>query len=474
MRSVLRSISDHLLVCLSGLTAEIRAVLTSAGFKRGCKTCVGFLVMLAPLSAPAQLTCIGSWQDRLGTSLDDQIRTTVRDNAGNVYIGGFDGGMLGVENWWPVGDSKGFVEKRAPSGALLWRYDFDTAGTDIVEAMALDSNGRVIVAGRTDGAFPGAVNGGQFDLFLGILDADGHLVSVKQLGDERPQHPVALTVLQDGDLVVAGYDDVFVLGNAVIDWENGFVARFKISAANAVTPAWWLQPNLPQTDLVTSVTDALDGSGDVFVSDLNSTSPANGGGVHVKRLDQVGNTIWTKTVSSISLDYISNVAVSNDGRLFVAGTTIGQVAGPSLGNSDGFVVELDPKTGTFLHGRQLGSAGAEWIYSLSIDSSGTLYVAGETDGAIAPGFHVDGSYVPFAQALSTNLISLGAWQPDPPAIFAEETLLIVPTGCNGAVLVAGSSNVSLPGLPSAGREDALVLTIPLVDSIFLNDFEVGK
>ena len=79
------------------------------------------LVVAAVLHAHAASagTCISPWQLRTGTTLDDEIHAAVRDSDGNVYLGGFDDGLLNVENDWPVGGVSGFVEKRSNDGALL-------------------------------------------------------------------------------------------------------------------------------------------------------------------------------------------------------------------------------------------------------------------------------------------------------------------------------------------------------------------
>ena len=233
-----------------------------------------------------------------------------------------------------------------------------------------------------------------------------------------------------------------------------------------------MQANFPESDLVTSVAGASDGSDDAFVGYARWTSPANGGGIHVERWDALGNPLWQKTVSTVAFDYLSNVLVSNDGRLYVSGTTVAEVAGPPLGNSDGFVLELDPATGDFLNGAQFGTAGAEWIHSMSVDSSGVLYLAGVTNEGLVPGYQGDGTYVPFVLEFSADLNPLGTWQRNPPAQFADETILTVPTGCNGGVLLAGSATLALPGLPALGREDAQVLAVQPLDSIFIDDFEI--
>ena len=416
--------------------------------------------------------CIVPWNTHFGTTtFDDQMRAAVRDDAGNVYLGGYQGGKLGVENFWPVGDAKGFVEKRGPDGTRLWRRQFDTSATDIVEALALDASGRVAVAGRTDGTFPGMVNGGQFDLFVALLDGDGNLLSLTQTGDERPQHPAAITLADSGDIVVVGYDDEFVIGNAVIAWQNGFIGRFRVGPVNTIDPVSWSASTTSASDLVTGVAKAADDSGDVFVSTVVSATPARGGGIRVRRVGAQNNVVWSTTLSTLSLDYIAALVVAPSGRLYAAGTTIGPIFGPPLGNSDGFVAELDPATGAVLNSIQIGSIGGDWIFSLAADAGGDLYALGIASDAVVAGFHGNGSAVPFVLTLSADLQVVGGWQHDAPAILAADTMSVVPAGCGGKALVAGSTLSAATTLAPSARTDAVVVAIDTLDAIFGDRFD---
>jgi hypothetical protein len=428
---------------------------------------------LALTSATAHAeACIDPWNTRFGTAtFDDQIRAAVRDDAGNVYLGGYEGGKLGVENFWPVGDARGFVEKHGPDGRQLWRREFDTSATDIVEALALDASGRVAVAGRTDGTFPGMVNGGQFDLFVALLDGDGNLLSLTQTGDERPQHPVAVALADNGDIVVVGYDDEFVIGNAVIAWQNGFIGRFRVGPANSIDSVSWSSSTTSAADLVTGVARAADDSGDVFISTVVSATPAHGGGIHVRRVGAQNNVVWSTTLSTLSLDYIAALVVAPSGRLYAAGTTIGPVFGPPLGNSDGFVAELDPATGAPLNSVQIGSIGGDWIFSLATDGRGDLYALGDATDAVVAGFHGDGSAVPFVLTLSAKLEVVGGWQHDAPAVLAADTMSVVPSGCGGKALVAGSTLSAADTLAPSVRTDAIVVAVDTLDAIFGDRFD---
>ena len=450
------------------IRAAARHVLAAV---RGAAVILPLLLGSATAQAEA---CIGPWSTRFGNaSVDDQIRAAVRDDAGNVYLGGYEGGKLGVENFWPVGDAKGFVEKRGPDGARLWRRPFDTNATDIVEALALDASGRIAVAGRTDGTFPGMINGGQFDLFVALLDGDGNLLALTQTGDERPQHPTAITLADSGDIVVVGYDDEFVLGNAVIAWQNGFIGRFRVDPANSLGLVSWSASTSTAADLVTGVARAADDSGDVFMSTVVSATPARGGGIRVLRVDAQNNVVWSTTLSTLSLDYIAALIVAPGGRLYAAGTTIGPVFGAPLGDSDGFVAELDPVGGALLNSVQIGSVGGDWIFSLASDAGGDLYALGVASDAVVAGFHGDGSAVPFVLTLSADLEVVGAWQQDAPAALAADTMSVVPAGCGGKALVAGSTLSTTATLAPSPRVDAIVVAIDTLDAIFGDRFDGG-
>jgi hypothetical protein len=457
---------DPMILNLRLLSAAAARRLVAAG--RSAVLVGAFALMSATAHAEA---CIDSWSTRFGTAtLDDQIRAAVRDDAGNVYLGGYEGGKLGVENFWPVGDARGFVEKHGPDGARLWRREFDTNATDMVEALALDASGRVAVAGRTDGTFPGMVNGGQFDLFVALLDGDGNLLSLTQTGDERPQHPAAITLADNGDIVVVGYDDEFVVGTAVIAWQNGFVGRFRVGLANSIDLVSWSASNTSAADLVTSVARASDDSGDVFISTVVSATPARGGGVRVRRVGAQNNVVWSTTLSTLSLDYIATLVVAPGGRLYAAGTTIGQIFGLPLGNSDGFVAELDPATGAPLNSVQIGSVGGDWIFSLAADGHGDLYALGVATDEVVKGFQGNGRAVPFVLTLTADLVIVGGWQHDAPALLAADTMVVVPAGCAGRALVAGSTLLPAAGLTPSVRTDAVVVAIGTLDSIFGDGF----
>jgi hypothetical protein len=75
------------------------------------------------------------------------------------------------------------------------------------------------------------------------------------------------------------------------------------------------------------------------------------------------------------------VAVDASGNFYVAGTTDGDLGGPSAGLSDGFARKYD-SGGTPQWTLQFGTSSADRVYAAAADASGNLYVAGQTDGIL--------------------------------------------------------------------------------------------
>lgn len=163
--------------------------------------------------------------EQRGTGANDQVLALLRLPDGDLIVGGYEGGQGGVEEGWPRGNAVGFVERRHADGTLSWHRTLDTPASETVDTLALAANGDIVVAGRTTGAFPGQIQRGQVDAYVAVLSADGELQDLLQAGDERPQHPAAVTTTRNGDIVLAGYDDIYIETNYVIDWHNGFLAR---------------------------------------------------------------------------------------------------------------------------------------------------------------------------------------------------------------------------------------------------------
>ena len=93
-------------------------------------------------------------------------------------------------------------------------------------------------------------------------------------------------------------------------------------------------------------------------------------------------TSWTKQLGSSSNDDAFGVATDSSGNVYVTGATTGGLDGnTSAYGNDLFVVKYN-SSGTKQWTKQLGTSGHDNARGVATDSSGNVYVAGDTTGGL--------------------------------------------------------------------------------------------
>jgi hypothetical protein len=145
-------------------------------------------------------------------------------------------------------------------------------------------------------------------------------------------------------------------------------------------------------------------------------------------------------------------AAAGGGAYYVAGTTIGALPGnSSAGARDAFVRKYDAG-GNILWTRQFGTSGNDWAFGAGVDSSGNVYVTGETGGSLAGQPHAGSSDI-FIRKYDTNGNHIWTRQF---GTNMPETAYTVAVDAAGNAAVAGLTQGALPGFTNQGGEDAVV------------------
>lgn len=397
----------------------------------------------------------------MGTAKDDQIWGLAIDKDDNLYVSGYEQGVTGVTNIEPYGDSRAVVMKYSPTAEKFWKTVLDTPGTDTAEDVVVDpASGKVFVVGRTTDAFSGFANQGQFDLFLAILDGDGATRTTFQAGDERPQHPARLGLGLAHEVLVAGFDDTYVVDNYVAAWEDGFVASFQVDPAQnyAVNQSFWQKVPVAASNRITGVAVEQDGSGAMYVSSYVSGSPVTRG-IFVKKLNPDGSLIWSKRISPSTGDAVNAVALSPSGELFVTGATFFALGQAQFGQQDAFLLKLDKATGATLWGAQAGSSASDWPTALAFDAIGNVYLSGDTLGSVVSGGMHQGGNDIFAMKFDASGHFLSAWQAGTSG--DDQSMSLVVDHCGNVYLGGFTTGNLVPGHLNAGGYDMFVLRASL-------------
>ena len=203
-----------------------------------------------------------------------------------------------------------------------WTQLLGTPTSDYGFSVDTSEDGSVYMAGYTKGNLDGQSNSGNFDAFLSKYNHDGLKVWTRLIGNSNFQNAHSVSVDANGAAYVTGSTSGNLHG----------------------------QSN--------------SGSNDVFLSKYNSD----------------GSREWTKLIGSTSLDWGHSVSTADDGSVYVAGSTAGNLDGQTnSGGIDAFLSKYN-SDGSKEWTEILGSSSQVWVHSVSTSQDDAIYIAGDTRG----------------------------------------------------------------------------------------------
>ncbi len=157
----------------------------------------------------AKLTPDGAlvWNTFLGGKGNDWGSGIAVDLAGNTYVTGYGDGAWGSPiRGYAGGNYDGFAAKLTPDGALVWNTFLGSYFEDHGTAIAADSGGNVYVAGRSVGSWGTPVRDytAGYDAFVAKLTGNGALIWTTFLGGYDSDWGNAITVDSNDYVYVAG------------------------------------------------------------------------------------------------------------------------------------------------------------------------------------------------------------------------------------------------------------------------------
>jgi len=202
---------------------------------------------------------------------------------------------------------------------------------------------------------------------------------------------------------------------------------------------------------------AVDASGNVYVAGyteggLDGNTLMGGTDLFVTKYDSSGAKLYTRQTGTIGASTQAyGVAVDTSGSVYVAGYTNGGLDGNTLaGGFDYFLTKYN-SAGTKLYTRQTGTAGAVTMaYGVAVDASGNVYVAGRTNGGL-DGNSLMGGRDFFVTKYDSSGAKLYTRQTG--TVGANTQAYAVAVDASGNVYVAGGTNGGLDGNTLAGGYD---------------------
>ena len=390
------------------------------------------------------------WIRQFGTSAKDYASSVAVDSSGSVYVAGFTfGALLGQTS---SGGEDAFVRKYDGSGSELWTMQFGTSADDTASSVAVDSSNNIYVAGGTDGTLPGQSSSGGWDAYVRKYDGAGSELWTMQFGTSADDGAYCVAVDSSGSVYVAGFTDGTLLEQESSGGYNVFVRKYDGSG----NELWTRQFGTLAYDVVYHV--AVDSSGNVYVTGAtNLALPGQtqlGGGydAFIRKYDGAGNELWTRQFGTSNVDFAYSVAVDASGKVYVTGYTEGAFPGQiSSGGDDAFVRKYDG-SGNELWTKQFGTSGRDYAL-VAVDVSGNVYVTGATEGAFL-GQISSGNYDAFVRKYDGSGNEVWTRQF---GTSANDYISSVAVDSSGSVYVAGYTDGALHGQASSGDDDAFII-----------------
>jgi hypothetical protein len=264
--------------------------------------------------------------------------------------------------------------------------------------------------------------------------------------------------------VVDGNGNVYVLGNATGDFGN----QLNQGTEDAVLSKYDSAGNLQWSKLLGSAGTAnggglaLDPNGGVVVvgttnADLTTGAIADGNNdSFLARYDADGNQIWTKQIQTLSANQAASVSVDSSGNIYVGGQVTGIIGAgqTNQGAGDAYVAKFD-STGALVYEQQSGTSGADSVAATATTSDGGLVVANTQNGhaIISKYANGDATQAPVWQVDLGNLQNGGAIGG---LTVSDGNIYVSGTTSNTALNAGGAASVANA---SSGGTDAFVFAL---------------
>ncbi|GGO96999.1 hypothetical protein [Stakelama pacifica] len=295
---------------------------------------------------------------------EETVKTTadamVTDADGFGYVLGTTSGDLGSQRL--AGDQDLYLTKMDSLGNVVWQHSLGAAGSASGAALSIADNGDVVVAGNVRGAFEGTNSDG--DMLVARYDGGGNekfATLIRKVGTETATSVVAAA---DGSVYVGGQASSEDGGDAYV---------VKVDSAGHIAARQSYDTGT--SEKITSLAMGADGKLLALTREGENSS--------LRFLDTSDLSSETGRVDLGTADARA-LAVDASGNIAIGGTTVSALGGTQInglsGSGDGFVARV-AGDGSGLAVTYLGTEGTDQVDSL-VYSGNTLYVGGRTNGTI--------------------------------------------------------------------------------------------
>jgi len=252
----------------------------------------------------------------------------------------------------------------------------------------------------------------------------------KKAGGVNGDRPQTIAVDVSGNIYMAGYfNSPTITFGATILTNMGVTNIFLVKYDASGNVIWAQSAGGTSNDIANSI--AIDMAGNVYLSGnfistsitFGSTIIYNNGGaadIFLVKFDANGNVIWAKTAGGVGYDVPYSIEVDLSDNIYMAGTydatfTFGSTVLTWVGVNDLFILKYDAN-GNPLWAKSAGGVSDDDAMSVALDGSGNIFMTGYfKSNTITIGSHV----LTNSNSNNTSDIFLVKYDPNGNVLFAK-------------------------------------------------------
>ncbi len=293
------------------------------------------------------------WNKTLGGELDDYGYGITTDSSGNIYVVGYTYSFqIFASDIWTI--------KYDSNGNKIWDRTIGGSNLDAGYGITTDSSGNIYVTG-----FTYIEAGAQArNVWTIKYDSDGNKIWDKIIGSVG-----GWTIDFGQGITTDSSGNIYVTGVTYVDGHGRDIWTIKYdSDGNKI---WDKTIGGSDPDSGQGIT--TDSSGNIYVTGYTKSFGEGGYDIWTIKYDSNGNKIWDKTIGGSSDDIGRSITMDSSENIYVVGFT------SSFGEGgDIWAIKYD-SDGNQLWNKTIGGSDYDMGYGITADSSGNIYVTGDTN-----------------------------------------------------------------------------------------------
>lgn len=335
-----------------------------------------------------------------------------------------------------------------------WTRQIGSVSDDYADGITIDSTDNIYVAGTLYASFDGISPSGFSDALVLKFSNTGMMVWKRKWGTVGTDYGKAIAINSSDQLLIGGITNSAIVGGTN---QGGFDNILFSMDSNGGTLGAGVQWGTASDEYVRA--NAVDSGGNIYVTGYTYgaySGYVNAGfeDVFITKFNSTGVEQWTVQRGTGGTEDVRGIDIDSTGNIYITGETTGGLDGNiNAGGNDIYLSKFN-SSGVLQWTKQLGTAADESAKAVVVDNADNIYITGWTtgdfDGHTNSGGGGDIFLVKF-NAAGTKLWSrlLGTTLTDIGAALATDSF--------DNVYIGGFTNGGLHGNSNAGAEDVVLI-----------------